>query len=253
VRGDAVYRALEAEVAAAAGRHPGAPVTVLDVGGGSGVWAVPLAVAGCAVTVIDPSPDALAVLHRRATEAGCAERITGVQGDTENLPEPDPPADLVLAHGVLEVVDDPGAAVAALAASVTPGGALSVLVANRFAAVLARAMAGRLTDALRLLDPDGDSDGGERNADGPGRGRRLDTQKLQFLLESAGLSVELLQGDGVVTDLVPGAMLDATPGAAELLAELELRAARTPPLRDVASRLHAIARRPLRELTSRAT
>lgn len=243
MRADAVNRALDAEIAAAVGRRRDAAVTVLDVGGGSGVWAVPLAMAGCVVTVIDPSPDALAVLHRRAADAGCAHRIAGVQGDTDVLPDLVAPgvADLVLAHGVLEVVDDAEAAVAALAGSVAPGGALSVLVANRFAAVLSRAMAGRLADAWRLLDdPDGRLPGGP-----DGFRRRLDPTALRELLESAGLTVELLQGDGVVTELVPAAAVDASPGAAEQLAQLELRAAVTPPLRDIASRLHAMARRPL--------
>lgn len=240
MRTDAVHRALDAEITAA--RSRGRVPAVLDVGGGSGVWAVPLATAGCAVTVIDPSPDALAVLRRRAVEAGCAERIAAVQGDTDVLPQlvPAGAADVVLAHGVLEVVDDLAAAVAALAAATAPGGVLSVLVANRFAAVLGRAMVGRIADARQLLD---DPDGRLAGQDGPLR-RRLDTARLQSLLTGAGLAVELLQGDGVVTDLVPGAMLDATAGAGEALAELELRAAITPPLRDVASRLHAMARRP---------
>jgi SAM-dependent methyltransferase len=248
MRTDAVYRAVHAEVTAVLARRPGSPPVVLDVGGGSGVWAVPLALAGCAVTVIDPSPDALAVLHSRAADAGCAERITGVQGDTDVLPDlvPSGAADLVLAHGVLEVVDDAAAAVRALAAAVAAGGVLSVLVANRFAAVLTRAMAGHLADARNLLD---DPDGRLASRDDGGHDvvrRRMDTASLRWLLERAGLTVELLQGDGVVAEFVPGAVLDANPGAAEALAELELRAAVTPPLRDVASRLHAMARRPPR-------
>lgn len=245
MRADVVHRAVHAEVTAALTRRPGSPPAVLDVGGGSGVWAVPLAMAGCTVTVIDPSPDALAVLRRRAADAGCAERIVAVQGDTDVLADLVPPgtADLVLAHGVLEVVDDAAAAVRALAAAVAAGGVLSVLVANRFAAVLTRALAGRLADARDLLD---DPDGRLASRDDGGHDvvrRRMDSDSLRRLLEQAGLTVELLQGDGVVAELVPAAVLDAQPGAAEALAELELRAAVTPPLRDVASRLHAMARR----------
>jgi S-adenosylmethionine-dependent methyltransferase len=239
VRTDAVWQALEAEIAAVRARRPPA---VLDVGGGSGVWAVPLACAGCAVTVVDPSPDALAVLRRRAAEAGCAQRVVAVQGDTDGLAGlvPAAAADLVLAHGVLEVVDDAAAAVGALAAAAAPGGAVSVLVANRYAAVLTKAMAGRLVEAGRLLaDPDGRVAGSGQD----GLRRRLDTARLTALLEGAGLTVELLQGDGVVAGLVPAVALEANPGAADALAELELRAAGTPPLRDVAARLHAVARR----------
>jgi len=233
-----VRLALDAEVTAAAGRR-GEPPAVLDVGGGSGMWAVPLAAAGCAVTVVDPSPDALAVLRRRARDAGCAERIAAIQGDTEVLGDlvPAAGADIVLAHGVLEVVDDATVAMAALAAATAPGGALSVLVANRFAAVLARAAAGRVDEARRLLaDPDG-------RLPFEAVLRRLDAERLGSMLAAAGLAVELLQGDGVVTDLMPRSVVDATPAGTAALEELERVAAVTPPLRDVATRLHALARR----------
>jgi SAM-dependent methyltransferase len=213
---------------------------VLDVGGGSGMWAVPLAVAGCAVTVVDPSPNALATLRRRAEEAGVAGRVTAVQGDTDALGElaPAGAADLVLGHGLLEVVDDARAAAAAMAAAAADGGAVSVLVANRYAAVLGRALAGRLSDASALLD---DADGRAGAADP--LLRRFDASGLAELLASVGLRVEVLQGQGVVTDLLPGAVLEANPSVAEALAEFELAAAVKPPLRDIAARLHAMARR----------
>ena len=46
-----------------------------------------------------------------------------------------------------------------------------------------------------------------------------------------------------MADLVPGAVLDAEPGAAEALRELEAAAAGLPPYRDVAAQLHVLARR----------
>ncbi|MGW0519337.1 class I SAM-dependent methyltransferase [Crossiella sp. NPDC003009] len=239
MRSDAVHRVLEAELAAVRDRGVSAP-RVLDVGGGSGVWAVPLAAAGCLVTVVEPSPNALATLQRRAQEAGVADRVASVQGDVDFLGDVVEPggADLVLGHGLLEHVDDVTAAMAALAAAAVPGGVVSVLVANRYAALVGRALAGRLTEARRLLD---DPDGRVGPADQ--LQRRFDADSLGELLAGAGLAVEVLQGDGVLADLVPGAVLDATPGAAEALAELELAAAGRPPLRDLATRLHAVGRR----------
>ncbi len=239
MRAPAVHRALEVEVAAARDRLDADP-RVLDVGGGSGGWAVPLARAGCVVTVVDPSPNALATLRRRAAEADVQQRITPLQGDADTLADVvgAGSADLVLGHGVLEVVEDASVAVAALAAAVAPGGAISVLVANRYAALLGRALAGRLSEARQLLhDPDGCLGGADPVV------RRFDTIGLTALLEHAGLAVELVQGDGVVADLVPGGVLEAHPGAAEALTELELVAADRVPLRDIATRLHALARR----------
>lgn len=229
---DAVHRVLDAELVAARGRGIARP-QVVDVGGGSGGWAVPLAVAGCAVTVVEPNPNALATLQQRVQEEGVGDRITVIADDVEALSSsvPDGSADLVLAHGLLEVVDDPSAALSALAAAVTVDGAVSVLVANRQAAVLHRALAGRLSDARRLLaDPRGvlPSDGELL--------RRFDPDGLAELVARAGLRAELLQGDGVVSDAV------ADPGDGQLAA-FELAAAETSPLREIAARLHVLARR----------
>lgn len=228
----AVWQVLQGEL----DRQPG-PLTVIDVGGGTGGFAVPLARSGHQVTVVDSSPDALAALTRRASEAGVAARITAVQGDGDQLGAlvPAGSADLVLCHSVLEVVDDPGAVVAALATALRPSGAASVLVANRAAAVLARAVTGHLDVATALVaDPDGRA--GPRDT----LRRRYDLDSAVALVSAAGLTVEQIHGVRVLADLVPGAVADADP--ARLLA-LELAVAGRSPYRDVATQLHLLARK----------
>ncbi|ASW57862.1 methyltransferase domain-containing protein [Plantactinospora sp. KBS50] len=218
-------------------RQHGRTLAVLDVGGGTGGFAVPLAEAGHRVTVVDASPDALAALTRRAAEAGVADRVRAVQGDGDDLGGWVAPAsvDLVLCHAVLEVVDDPEAVVGALAAALRPGGAASVLVAGRAAAVLARATAGQLAAAATMLaDPDGRA--GPRDT----LRRRYDPDGATALLHAAGLHVEEVHGVRALTDLLPAAVAE---GDQRALLDLELAVASRPPYREIAAQLHLFARR----------
>ena len=128
---------------------------IVDVGGGTGGLAVPFAALGHNVTVVDPSPDALAAAQRRAAEAGA--RLTAVQGEAASLDSVAGPkaADLVICHNVLEYVDSPADAMTAIAAVLRPSATVSVLAANAVAAVLHRALAGRFTEARQLLETEG--------------------------------------------------------------------------------------------------
>jgi len=166
--------------------------------------------------------------------------VTPIPGDVDALGDvaPDGGADLVLGHGLLEVVDDPAFAMRALTRATAAGGAVSVLVAGRYAAVLARTLAGRLAEARSLLtDPDG------RFGPDDALRRRLDAAGLRRVVEAGGaLRVEVLQGDGAVEGWVPGSVRDGGPAARRAVAELEDLAASDPALLDLAARLHALAR-----------
>jgi SAM-dependent methyltransferase len=229
--------ALLAEQAAAAGRPA---LDVLDLGGGTGGFAVPLAGLGHRVTVVDPSPDALAALQRRAAEAGVAARVSAQQGDAVALADVVAPgsADLVLCHGVLEYVDEPVAAARAALTALRPGGVLSLLVAQRLGAVLARALAGRFDDARHLL-----SDPAARAGSGDPLPRRFDREGLLALLAGRSVTVRLEHGVRLVTDLLPGALVDADPDAGEALLAFERAVCEHPQLAVLASHLHLVVRR----------
>jgi SAM-dependent methyltransferase len=220
----------------------GEPRDVLDIGGGTGGLAVRVGGLGHRVTVVDPSPDALAALDRRAHEHEVA--VTGRQGDLSSLLDvvgPDS-ADVVLCHGVLEVVDDPAAALATLALVVRPGGVLSLLAAQRHAAVVARAMAGHFQQALEMLDPAFGPD--DRTAPTGRTGRRYTHDELTALATDAGFLVDAVHAIRVFTDLVPGSLLDLEPGAAAALAELEQAVADRPEYLPLATQLHLLAHTP---------
>jgi 2-polyprenyl-3-methyl-5-hydroxy-6-metoxy-1,4-benzoquinol methylase len=77
--------------------------TVLDVGGGAGRYALPLALRCKHVTVVDPSPSMLEALSRSTDEAGI-KNVTGVQAGWEEADIE--PADIVLCANVVYGVAD---------------------------------------------------------------------------------------------------------------------------------------------------
>jgi SAM-dependent methyltransferase len=215
----------------------GAGQTVLDIGGGTGGFAVRVAELGHHVTVVDPSPDALAALDRRARESNVAELVTGIQGDLAGLTDlvPMGAADLVLCHGVLGLVEEPTQALGVLASLLRSGGSLSLLVSQHHAAVVGRAMAGHFAQARAVLD-----DSSTRGAD---HERRFTADEVRSLLAAAGFEVDQVHAVRVFTDLVPSALLDLEPRAVDGLLELERAVADRPEYLTLAAQVHALAHR----------
>jgi SAM-dependent methyltransferase len=210
---------------------------ILDTGGGTGNFAVPVARLGHRVTVVDPSPDALFALERRAAEAEVAERVTGAQGDAHDLFDVVGRGayDVVLCHGVLEYVDDPAEGVRHAVEALRPSGTLSLLAAGLGGAVLARALAGHFTEARQALaDPDG------RWGAGDPVPRRFTADQLSELVAAAGLEVGAVHGVRIFSDLVPGGLVDTEPGAVEALLKLETAAAELPAFQAIATQLHVL-------------
>ena len=219
---------LEAQLADWSATHPGR--AVVDLGGGTGGMAMGLGAAGYQVRVVDPSPDALAALERRTAEQGLEGAVTGVQGDAGDLLDlvGSGNADLVVCHKVLEVVEDPADALRTIAAVLRPGGVLSLVVAQRHAAVLTQALGGHIAQARRTWhDP-----------------RRFDRARTLALVTAAGFEVVATHGVGAVADHVTETALEAEAGTHVELLALEAEVAGDPAFQALAPHLHVFARRP---------
>lgn len=236
VRSELMWQAVVDAVRTAGGDGP---LDVLDLGGGTGGDAVRLAQLGHRVTVVDPSPDALASLHRRALEAGLDEPVTGVLGDSADLLDHVEASafDLVVCHGVLEHVDDPDEALSTIATVLRPGGHVSVMVAGRNAAVAARALAGDFVAAQALLARTA-ADWDVR-AFGP---RRYVADEVEQMLTAHGFTAIESHGVRVFADLVPSAIVDTEPGARAALFELERILRTSKDFTGLSAGLHTTAR-----------
>jgi SAM-dependent methyltransferase len=201
--------------------------TVVDLGGGTGTFAMMLAEQGHEIVVVDPSLDALASLQRRISERGLGERIRGVQGDAAELAQllGTDEADVLICHRTLDMLGDPGAALQAMAAVVRPGGVLSLLIPQRRAAVLSQALSGHIAAARETFD----------NPD------RFDTEQVAHLVTGAGFTLRSTHGIGVLADHVPQEAFQSEPGVAAQLYDLESRLSQDPAFSAIAAWAHFFA------------
>lgn len=123
-------------------------LNVLDVGGGNGLDALPLAQQGHHITILDYSAEMLTEAEKNAQANEVSDRITFRQADITALPElfSAPQFDLVLCHNVLQYVEDPHRALKMMSEVLHPGGMISVISINRYSETFRR--------ALQQLDPD---------------------------------------------------------------------------------------------------
>jgi SAM-dependent methyltransferase len=188
---------------------PPPPATVLDVGGGAGRYAVPLAAAGYRVHLIDPLP----LLVTQAAEAARAAAVplaSATAGDARSLPAAGGSADAVLLLGPLYHLTSRADRIRALeeARRVTrPGGVVVALALSRFYPLFEDLLAGDRPwapeDTARFL-----ADGQYRNPSGDTESFTTSyfhhPQDLAAEVADAGLVLDQLAGaNGIVKLLLP--------------------------------------------------
>jgi ubiquinone/menaquinone biosynthesis C-methylase UbiE len=149
---------------------PAAPAVVLDVGGGAGAYALPLAAEGYEVHLVDPI--ALHVEQARAASAAQpdAPLASARQGDARELPFADASADIVLMLGPLYHLTEAADRARALGEArrvLRPGGLLAGAAITRFASTLDGVAQGFLLEpGFEAIVERDLADGQHRNPDG---------------------------------------------------------------------------------------
>lgn len=211
---------------------------VVDLGGGTGTFASVLADLGYTMTVLDPSPDALASLQRRsedrlrmAGQSSGTSQIHGLQGDASELVSllGARSVDAVVCHRVLEMVEDPAAVLRGMAEVLRPGGVISLVLAQPRSVVLSQALNGQAGLALQTWqDP-----------------ARLDLDQAVGWVVAAGFRITSTDGVGTISGQVAEAMVESDAGFYADLLALERGVSQDPAFRALAPAVHLFAELPL--------
>lgn len=213
----------------------GEGLRILDVGGGDGMDALPLALAGHEVTIVDPSESWLAEAKRRAEDAGAS--LTTLVGGVEDLPEGE--WDLVLCHFVLHYRPAGAGDVRRLAAAVRRGGRLSVMVPNPASMVLRQLVTGGPEAALTELRADT-----KRAVTFDRDVRKVPMGDLEAELAAAGLRLTGRFGTRIANDLLTDDAAKHDPAHFARLLELERALCDQEPFVRIAGMYQLVAERP---------
>lgn len=195
------------------------PARVLDVGGGDGRDALPLAQQGHRLTILDPSPGMLHDAQMRAEELGVGDRVRVVEGSLdEDLAEwTAGDYDLVLCHFVLQYRAPGSADLRRMAGALRPGGRLSVIAPNPVGTVLSRLVRGGPDSALTELErPMSESVTFRHEV------RKISYDEMRDDLVEAGLEVVAQYGGRCANDLLTDDAAKHDPDYFTRLLELEL-------------------------------
>lgn len=214
---------------------PPVPASIVDVGGGAGHQAIPLARRGYHVTLVDPSEAMLTKASSRLDreQADVRARVALLKSTGEDAPAIFEATgfDVVMCHAVLPYVADPAPLLDAVAVMTKPGGVVSLVAKNADALAMRPALEGRFEDAVDAFDA-GEDVGGMGVST---RAHRIDD--LIRLLSARSIRVSAWYGIRVFTDHVgaqaPGADLPAILSA-------EFEAGKRDPYRRVARLLHVV-------------
>jgi len=219
---------------------------ILDIGGGTGRWAIPLAEMGYMVVLTDISSKMLEVARRKVRERGLGDRILIVKADAQDMPEfEDCSFDMALAQGdVLSYCQDPLRAAREAFRVLKPGGHFVASLDNKFSLLCGAISEGKFFKARRAL-----REGRVEHEDEHGKFsiRCFSPEEARHLLEQAGFEVVRVSGKLVLWPLLSGEGKRRAleePNFLRLYFRLELELCTEPSLLGAAHHLEVVGRKP---------
>ena len=192
---------------------------ILDAGGGTGIWTIPLANAGYKVVLLDLSFGMLRRAKEKIISAGISEQVSIIQADVSHLGMfPDGAFGLILALGaVLSYCDDAGMAIKEFHRVARSGAYIIADVENRYAAYLGGRRGETWEDIKRNIYEGKTIYPDPKN---PFPIRLFTPEELKSIFEENGWRLERLTGKYISSVLLGSDMVDSAASNEETFKEL---------------------------------
>lgn len=196
---------------------------ILDAGGGTGFYSIPLAAEGHDVVILDKSKKMLKMAETKADRQGLTNRVETLLGDVQNIQQPEGSFDIVLCHLALCHVDDPLKALSEFSRVLRKDGILSLIVENKMFFSIAQAFKGNIPEALKRFNEETSF----ITMPKLGTLRTFERKELLTYFEKANLKPIRTLGLRVISDYLLYAQ-KAPPEEMESLKELEFLLSKSP-------------------------
>lgn len=217
------------------------PLSVLDVGGGSGADAAWLANMGHRVTFMEPSIEQRRYAERRFNfllQDKARSRVRIVEGSLQDMPASAKASfDLVLIHGVAMYQEEPNEFTRRALQFVKPGGLASVIDKGYYGTEMRAIHDGDYTNLRRLRST------GRSLNDLKQRVRSVKPEELEKLLAKSGFDVLEWSGIRVLTDDLTTNINKLDARKLKIILDAEYRQGHHPSIRGQGQLLHFIVRR----------
>jgi len=211
------------------------PSKILDAGGGTGFYSIPLALKGHEITVLDISEKMLQKARENARTHGVSEKVKTIQGSMDSLEFPDSYFGVILCHLAFGYAK-PSQTLSEFYRVLKDGGFLSLTVANRYFYSIKESLKGDLLKAEEILETD-------HFFEAPHGIPKIETftkSEIVNLCSDANFEVLRVKGIKVVTDY-----LSEIPRDTKMLKRLEEKMSDIEDLSSLARHIYLICRKPL--------
>lgn len=214
---------------------------VLDAGGGTGRWSIPIARKGLNVTLVDISEGMLSVARRKVKESDLEEKIALKQGDIAELEYLDETFDLVFCEHALFLTEEPAQAVRELARVLKTRCPLIISCPNTYTGLLMCLKHRGIDTATEWLDG---IYAFIRDETGGIKGRGMTPLEFRKILQDSALNIERIAGKVVTMLGWPETLVGRTEMPQDVfqrLLEMEMRLCEREDALGLAAHLQAIA------------